>query len=331
MYKYLSQVRRYEGKALVWTLLVAALLLGIAVIFYTRHEASYPNSSFDQGVTEQKTVAGRINSFDGPVSAYLLKQQSQIVKVGFLVPVYVGDKIEIKDQNHTIELFLGGHKHVKVAYQDSPYTVKSVGDVPTPLDNVLQTGINLTQEHERQLKEHNEKCDPKTMCDPITTGTRNETDGDMLIPLLEDNPSQMVAGQRPLYLRWFGGESPYQVTISENGQSLASNSVEEQWIKTQELPLEVSKTYQVSIKDAKGQSIRQTFDVIATIDSPKKLQDSSLSPESSQTVWAMALAAQEQGLWMLEAYQKIAEIAEKHYPARLLRDRLEKGLRVVHK
>ncbi|MEK8015540.1 MAG: hypothetical protein VSS75_001645, partial [Candidatus Parabeggiatoa sp.] len=68
-----------------------------------------------------------------------------------------------------------------------------------------------------------------------------------------------------------------------------------------------------------------------TIDSPKKLQDSSLSPESSQTVWARALAAQGEGLWMLEAYQQVAEIAEKHYPARLLRDRLEKGLRVVHK
>ena len=314
MHSYLGKVTHCEGKVLVWILGGLLLVMAIlAVIFYWEPPQT----------TGQKILAGQIESIDGPVSSYVLEQQGKPVQVGFLVPVYVGDKIEIKKPNHILELFLGGHQRVRVTYKDSPYIVKNVGEVPTLQTNIVQAGINLTGEHES-------KCNPETICDPVDAGIRGQTHGDdLLMPLLEDNPSQMVAGKRSLYLRWFGGESPYQVTISENGQLLTSKSVNDQWIKTQALSFEISKTYQITIQDAKEQNLTETFEGIATIDFPKELRDSGLSPESRQTVWAMELASQEQGLWMLEAYQQASEIAEKHYPARLVRDRLEKGLRVV--
>jgi len=110
--------------------------------------------------------------------------------------------------------------------------------------------------------------------------------------------------------------------------SLSGNQT--QWIKTKALALKAAESYQVTIKDAKGQQVTETFSVIATtaIKYPEELQDGSLSTESRQTVQAMWLAAQKRVWWMFEAYQQTSEIADKHYPARLLRDRLEKGLRV---
>jgi hypothetical protein len=276
--------------------------------------------------SEQPKMVGRIASINGPVSAYALKRKAQNVKIGFLVFVYEGDEIKITNQEYTLELVLGGHQHVVVTYHNSPYTVKNIGKVPTPQKNATKwAGEELTGYHES-------RCDPKKMlCDDISVTTRTQTRGnDILMPLLEDNPSQIVAGERPLHLRWFGGESPYQVSIYENGQALTSKLVKDQWLKTQALSLEATKTYQVTITDVNGQTMTETFNVVATmIDFPKVLQeDTSLSPESRQTIWAMELAAQKKGKWMLEAYQQAAEIAGKHYPARLLRDRLEKGLRV---
>jgi hypothetical protein len=275
----------------------------------------------------QPKMVGRINNFHGSASDYVLVRNGKKIKVGILVPVHEGDTIIIKHQYLMLELFLGGTYSIRVSYEDSPYVVNEMDKVPDKWTNTWQWVTTLFG-----IWKGDNKCDPnKMLCDPLTPVVRSQTRGDsILMPLLQDNPSQMVAGERSLYLRWFGGKPPYQVSISEDGQALTSESVEAQWLKTQPLSLAATKTYQVTIKDANGQTMTENFKVVATtIDFPEALQeDTSLSPESRQTIWAMELAAQKRGQWMLEAYQQASEIADKYYPAWLLRERLEKGLRV---
>ncbi|RKZ92910.1 MAG: hypothetical protein DRR19_02815 [Candidatus Parabeggiatoa sp. nov. 1] len=325
---------RQQGKMwVVFAVLVIALLSIILMVnFILPRQAKPPNpntttvaqmentttATVQTDKTPNTPIAGRIESYNGLISAYTLERAGKPVEVGFLAPVYKGDKITVNKPDNSLQLT---HQRVEVTVGNSPYTVATIGDIPSTRDNILGwIGKKLSGYHE-------DKCDPKqTLCDPITVVTRSQTHSDDLsIPLLEDNSAFMVAGTRPFYLRWFGGESPYQVEINQDGQSIVSLSAENQWLTTKALPLKVAATYQVTIKDANGQTITEAFSSVAAIDYPKDLE-AGLSPESRQTVNAMWLGSQRQ--WVLEAYQQASEIADKHYPARLLRDRLEKGLRV---
>jgi len=147
-----------------------------------------------------QTLAGRIESYNDSASAYLLERNGQSVEVGFLVPVYEGDKITIKKPHNLLQLALGGgHQRVRVTYRDSPYTVKRIGDVPKPKDNfwgwikILLNGW------------HEDRCNlnPNRVCAPVDVSTRSQIHGTLSIPLLDDKyrPAKMVEGIQPLYLR----------------------------------------------------------------------------------------------------------------------------------
>ena len=251
------------------------------------------------------------------------------------MPPSTCDKITVKKPDHVLQLALGGgHQRIDVTDKNSPYTVKEVGEVLSIWDNTwgwMKKVLTGYQEN---------KCDPKLeKCDPhyVGGGMRNQIYHQKLsIPLLGDNPTQMAAGKRRFYLRWYGGESPYQVTIVHNGQSLVTPlSVKNQWVETEALSFQAGKNYQVTITDKNGNAIKESFKVVAAVEYPKNLQDASFSHEARQTICATWLASQNHdkgefkpGLWLLEAYQQVSEIANTHYPARLLRDRFEKGLRV---
>ena len=60
-----------------------------------------------------------------------------------------------------------------------------------------------------------------------------------------------------------------------------------------------------------------------------ELQKANLPEFTRLTLQAAWLAAQDRGRWAFEAYQSVAPIAQYYQPARILRDTLEKGERVV--
>jgi len=330
---------RQQGKMLMWLLLIIPLLSIIwTVTFILSLQAEPPNPDTATAVqiesntttndpipiTPEAPIVGRIENYNGPSSAYLLERQSgKTVAIGFLLSVYEGDKITVNKPGHFLQLAVGSeHQRVEITADNSPYTVEKYGDLLMAWDNSWAWLGNKLSEYHDELCESN-----KTRCEPDTPVTRNQTYRDTLsIPLLTDNPAYIVAGTRPLYLRWYGGQPPYQVTVSQNGQPLGLLSAENQWIATRALPFKVATIYQVILTDTNGRSITERFTIVPAIDYPNELEESGLSPETRQTVRALWLAAQPQGRWMLEAYQQASEIAERHYPARLLRDQLEKGL-----
>lgn len=288
---------------------------------------------FTSSAIAQPLVAGRIESFKGLASAYTLERNGKIKAVRVYAPVYQNDKITVKKPHHVLQLTLGGgHRQVKVTDKNSPYTVKDTGKVPNTWDNAWSWITKLLTGY------HEDKCDPKQMkCDPYEPVVRSQFYRRMSIPLLGKNPTQMLAGKRRFYLRWYGGKPPYQVTIAHNGQSLTTlPPVKTQWLETKPLSFQAGKNYQVTIQDKNGKSVTKSFGVVAGIKYPDGLQDASFSKKARQTVRATWLASQnyekkkhKPGLWILEAYQQVSEIADTHYPARILRDRFEKGLRVI--
>lgn len=112
------------------------LLMGIFISGCSKTPDEMPNNGTEQPSSQQEQqeqqahaqpkMVGRIESVNGPVSAYTLKRKAQNIKVGFLVRVYENDEIEILNKEYTLELFLGGHQHLMVTYHNSPYTVKNI-------------------------------------------------------------------------------------------------------------------------------------------------------------------------------------------------------------
>jgi hypothetical protein len=196
--------------------------------------------------------------------------------------------------------------------------------VPSVLSNLVAWLGRLMPFHEAETKD----------TPFISAGTRGVTgtSGKVALLLLS-NSGRLLESQRALHLSWLGGKPPYTVTITcEKSSEVLTLTAKQPWLQTTMATNWTPGKYKVTIKDANGQSVSHSFTVVTdSIAYPKELQTVQLTPEVRITLQSTWLAAHEGGKWSFEAYQQVAGIADKYYPARLLRNALEVGLEVKGK
>lgn len=152
------------------------------------------------------------------------------------------------------------------------------------------------------------------------------------LPLLAGADGVFAAGRSALFLAWTGGAAPFSVRIYRPGDGQTVWSATGVGVRRARLSGEpvAPGTYELEIRDAHGKAGGARLRALGPADLPAvppAFAAGGADDLVGRTLEAGWLAAQGGGRLGFEAYQRAAEIAETHGPARLLRDALEQGLR----
>jgi hypothetical protein len=258
--------------------------------------------------------AGWIDHFEGQPENYLIKRGKQKIPVRLFTVLQVGDEISITKKQHTITLTLRGGTHtVQVTSENSPFQINDANQVPERLSNLwtwTRQYLSEWQKFTQSVISHDNH--------QISEPPRKP-----MVPLLANvkSPAHLVAGKRPLYLQWAGGQSPYRVMVLKRRNRLLSNTSMRSQFKTEPIDFKANKSYRVMVIDANGESSMAGFRVVTPTRKPvfpTILKEAKLPENFRQTLQATWLAMQENGKWIFEAYQQMAQLTD-YYPAQLLK------------
>jgi hypothetical protein len=248
---------------------------------------------------------GSIDDFDGTLKDYTLKRGDKTIEIGVYEPLYLNDQIYVGN-NQFIDIRQCG-KIYRITHKDSPYQVKSKNcKVPGIIDKLwfnakdfMDYVVAITSNPSFSI---HTKSDQESLTIPILEGTF------FTIPTLK-------AGQRALYLQWFGGKSPYKVQITTADKTILwQTESKTKSVKTAKIEFKAGQIYTIIINDTKYE-----FEAIAKLpDYPSYLQDKAIPENMRQTLQAAWLKKQDDIKWSFEAYQQISEIADNYGPAREL-------------
>jgi hypothetical protein len=278
--------------------------------------------------------AAYIETLNGPPSAFKIEREAKkLRKIAPFMPLQVGDKITIRKPTHKFEQLRDKENFITLALDDGSFktlkytdTQKQAYTISTTYSPNMVTNImnNLYKWFNRLWKN-----DIQTVQFQIQGS--EATSRPMFMRLFKRNNAKLIAGERTLHLAWYGGKPPYQVQVSKGTKTLWN----EKNISNTEITLKqqfiTTGTYQVIVSDAQGKKLIGKFTAISDAQSlfqdpeAQAIQRSNLSVLSKQTLLAAWLA--KQGGWYFEAYQRIASISSEYYPARLVKQGLERGRR----
>ena len=153
----------------------------------------------------------------------------------------------------------------------------------------------------------------------------------LFMPLVGCSGSRLVEGARNLRLAWCGGIPPYVLRIRAATLSkpiTELSGLEKPRTRIEGLKLELGG-YDIEVADAQHRFFTRRLEVVprAALPTPpaEALRGARDGPDRllSETIYAAWLSEQDDGVWMLEAYQRVADIASQYYPAALLQVQLE--------
>jgi hypothetical protein len=258
--------------------------------------------------------AGWINLFEGQPDNYILKRGDETVPVALFSVVQVGDEISVQQQQPAIELSLGGGtQSVKVTAENSPFIVSQDNQVPASLDKLWAWTKQRLSEWRELVSGQQASNSEQNFCASV------------LMPLLDNvtGYALLAAGKRPLYLQWYGGESPYGVLITQGRKDLLTKTSTTSTIETEAINFKAGRSYRVMVFDTTGQSFTRGFLVVnpPEIFNVPELEEAPLSDNVRKTLLAIWLAASKNGGWIFEAYQQVAPLTD-YSPALLLKEAL---------
>lgn len=167
----------------------------------------------------------------------------------------------------------------------------------------------------------------------VSTSIRTGSDSlDMRI--LNTVGSPILAGSRELAIVWHGGNSPYRLRIKKNDGSLRNlidlKKLDNRWVKTDKLNLEQNQDYLVIVTDDNGQRVKGKLKAVDKSQLPRlpaacaeELKRSTHSEELRKVYFAAWLLHQNDGNWLLQAYQILTEKADSNPLAKQLQARVQ--------
>lgn len=162
---------------------------------------------------------------------------------------------------------------------------------------------------------------PNPHVSTASTSARGAGVENLDLPALAINPPKpppkMAAGDRALYFRWFGGKSPYHLTIRQHGKVVSKAKI----VGTHAVFLPRRNwqpgEYQLILKcsvDSQTRPFKEnrlTFVESADIPPmPKEIAEAELREDMRQLLYADWLSRQGEGDWIMEAIQHVIPLAE---------------------
>jgi hypothetical protein len=158
--------------------------------------------------------------------------------------------------------------------------------------------------------------------------SRDTSSKSLTIPLLAASMRQsVVSGTRPFHIAWLGGKPPFAAElIGPSGAAVAS------WQQLAERSVAATVSleegfYEVHITDASGQQVFGAFEVTSQRPTVDRRGVDQLPPELGAALLAARLADVDDGVWHLEAYERLTA-APSSDAMRIIANRLAHGLSV---
>ena len=269
--------------------------------------------------------AGLIESFHGPAEEFVLRRGPQQVNVpvrpgGRLLS---GDQLEVGTENGHITLWLFDpetHKKSVVVLSKQPQIYVVRGHRQAQHSSSRFSAIWDWAAHELGLRA--DEAEERIMAAAAIRGGAG-----LSAPLLESR-QVLAAGHRAITLAWTQSEGPVRVVIEAGDSRVLAQEVtsSREWTSP---AIDLSPgTYKIVLRENSGEPIVAQLDVAEATALPV-LPDASaaegMPAEMIRTVHATWLAGQARGLYALESLQLVAGLADRYYPAKLLRDALVEG------
>jgi hypothetical protein len=234
------------------------------------------------------------------------------LQAGDLLHIRQSKNNSLKDKQNYVLLTLGKDESAKITFKQSPYWVKKRESPLMIPDNQELNPIDLFKSIYEKFRK--------------AASMRSVETKSLLIPLLKNTLTQMVTGERRLHLAWQNRRAPYWVYIFQKNNTIAKLS------STKRVLFAKQKWqpghYPIEISDANGNKDQGIFQVLNKLPfqfqkMEQEIQASTLPEWAKQTLFAAWLTQQENGMWKLEAYQRVVGIANKYQPALLVKKDLE--------
>ncbi len=269
----------------------------------------------------QDTATGWIDGFDGTADAFLLTRGDRPVPVYPLLPLYPGDRIEVRSADGRLRIHTSETAALVIDPSHSPFTMPAAGQAPTPWSNVMEwagrlfAGLHETYNAAQLV---------------VTVGRGNEESAPAS-GLLFAEPVKLATGRRSLALAWRNGKAPYRVRITAAAVGAApladlSGLTD---ARCQVPAIEWTPgAYLIEVRDAADKTLVTGISVVEAGALPQldpAALPAGLSEPAAQSIRAAWLASQDGGwAWRLEAYQQVAGIGD-DAPAEWLRAALVGG------
>ncbi|MBU4264326.1 MAG: hypothetical protein KKC76_20955 [Proteobacteria bacterium] len=294
--------------------------------------------SISEPAIQDRVRVGYVKELSAPSDLYLLVRRLDGKEVACRVDIYTwlyeGDVIWVGcghgstlngDNKEKISVVLGladGEKRLECG--DAPYLLRKIK--PNSLfDNICANLSNVF------------KCywppglhDDYHHAKLVSLAVRG-TCSRLFMPLAARSGSRLVAGTRDLYLAWYGGNPPYgmQIRTATSPRPIVERTgLDVPRIRVDGLSLEPGD-YDIEVTDADNKSIIRSCKVVPRVALPTSPAEAFIGEKGGtdrllcDTIYAAWLSQQDDGAWMLEAYQHVADIASEYYPAELLRVQFE--------
>lgn len=131
------------------------------------------------------------------------------------------------------------------------------------------------------------------------------------IPILAADKSQIVAGERALYISWQGGARPYSITLAEaeTGRVVVQTTGvhEDCSARLPQTSLQ-SGRYTLTLTDANNVQLQLNTLVVMPVapDMPAQLKAAALTEDTRQLYFATWLSVVDNGEWAFEAEQRVS-------------------------
>jgi hypothetical protein len=269
--------------------------------------------------TAAADFSGHIEAFNCDPKAYELTRADKVQSpVQFLTRLYPNDLLSLTQRNCQMTLRIGEVNIIQLNDGRLHYVVPAAGHYPTLSSNLLsllQDGLHYLLYGEATTPQ------PHTV---ITRGNENKVKN-LVLPQMQEEQAQLVAGDRDLLLMWEGGQSPYRVRLylgDSKKPQLERTGLPNRQVRFEKLHLTVGQQYRVQVRSMAPQCPQQSDDEpcltekqFQVVDAkqlpamPAELAQSSLSADLKQTLFAVWLLDPKNKFkitWGLEAYQRVA-------------------------
>jgi len=269
----------------------------------------------------QAQEIGWINSIEGESDSIRLLRQGHSDPVKPFTTLRAGDQLQIGDSRSAVVIGTPDGKNRRIGAAQSPFTVSAPGNAPSMQGNVFKWVSGLFPLGAKK----------ETTLALSSMSTRGANTAPLAVPYLTRR-FLVEARTRQLYLSWSGGTPPFRLRLvsqTDGKDIIALVGIGERHVLAPRREL-AEGNYLLEISDAADNVFEDLLRAVPAANLPVFPEPAGLAgldPNTARIIEAGWLGTTENGRWVIEAIQRLHELAPNPAALTVLR-RLEQGVTV---
>lgn len=262
-----------------------------------------------------------INNIEGESDSIRLLRQGHSDPVKPFTTLRAGDQLQIGDSRSAVIIGTPDGKSRRIGAAQSPFTISSPGNAPSVQGNVFKWVSGLFPLGAKK----------ETTLALSSLSTRGGNGAPLAVPYLVRR-FMIEARTRSLYLSWSGGTPPFRLRLvrqADGKEVMAFAGIGERHVLAPRREF-ADGDYLLEISDAADNVFEDLLRAVPAANLPAFPEAAGLTgldPHTARIIEASWLGTTENGRWVIEAMQRLHELAPNPVALSVLR-RLEQGVAV---